>query len=441
MSDFLTRRNGTWHFQRRVPKEYASLDPRGVIRHSTKIKIAEDRAGRRAGVVADRLNKELEAYWRGLASGRPKEELTSYTAARQRARSLGFDYIDNAALLQQPFEVQLARVEALGQNGAVNDPITRAALLGTAKRQVPLISQIFTEYREEVREQLLDLSEDQLRIWTNGRTRAVESFLEVIEKDKPVTEITHDDALTYREHWRDRVINDGVAAKTANRQIGQLSGMLKELSIVRRLGLPDFFHGLRLKGETEKDPTPFETDFIQKRILAEGALDRLNEEARMVIYIIADTGLRPSEILNLNASTIFLDAPIPYVKVLPDGRRLKTEHSEREIPLVGCALPAIRKMRDGFKRYHDNSSGFSAAANKFMQENGLRPTKDHTVYSLRHSFKDRLVAIEAQDSLIDSLMGHDSKKPKYGKGPSLELKLKYLKQIALTPPRALARAR
>lgn len=157
----------------------------------------------------------------------------------------------------------------------------------------------------------------------------------------------------------------------------------------------------------------------------------------MVIYVIADTGLRISEILNLNESTICLEGKIPFVRILPDGRRLKTEHSEREIPLVGCALPALRRMRTGFKRYHDKSPSFSAAANKFLLENGLRPTKDHTVYSLRHTFKDRLVAVEAQDSLIDSLMGHDPNKPRYGKGPSLELKLKYLEQIAFTPPKSL----
>jgi len=64
----------------------------------------------------------------------------------------------------------------------------------------------------------------------------------------------------------------------------------------------------------------------------------------------------------------------------------------------------------------------------------LRPTKDHTLYSLRHSFKDRLVAAEAPDSLIDNLMGHRTNKPKYGKGPPLELKLKYLMQIAFDTP-------
>jgi len=30
MPDFLTRRNGTWHFVRRVPIEFAALDPRGM---------------------------------------------------------------------------------------------------------------------------------------------------------------------------------------------------------------------------------------------------------------------------------------------------------------------------------------------------------------------------------------------------------------------------
>jgi integrase len=58
-------------------------------------------------------------------------------------------------------------------------------------------------------------------------------------------------------------------------------------------------------------------------------------------------------------------------------------------------------------------------------------------YSLRHSFKDRLIATGAPHSLIDSLMGHKTYKPKYGKGPSSELKLKYLQRIAFKPPASL----
>jgi integrase len=125
------------------------------------------------------------------------------------------------------------------------------------------------------------------------------------------------------------------------------------------------------------------------------------------------------------------------VRIQPDGRRLKTEDSLREIPLVGVALAAMKLRPNGFPRYQDKSSSLSATVNKFFRDNGLRPTKDHTVYSLRHSFKDRLIAAQAPDSLIDSLMGHKTYKPKYGKGPSLELKVKFLSEIAFTCPERL----
>ncbi len=125
-----------------------------------------------------------------------------------------------------------------------------------------------------------------------------------------------------------------------------------------------------------------------------------------------------------------LNAAIPHVKVAADGRRLKTEDTAREVPLVSVALAAVRHRPHGFPSYRDKATVLSVTDNKYLTENRLRPTRDHSVYSLRHSFKDRLVAIEAPDSLIDSLMGHKTYKPKYGRGPSLELKLKFLERIA-----------
>jgi hypothetical protein len=66
------------------------------------------------------------------------------------------------------------------------------------------------------------------------------------------------------------------------------------------------------------------------------------------------------------------------VKVQSDGRRLKTKDSEREIPLVDAALAALRKRPKGFSHYRDKSSMLSAALNKLLRENDLRPTKRHT---------------------------------------------------------------
>jgi integrase len=436
MPEFLTRRNGTWHFVRRVPVEFAKLDARGIVKHSTRIRIATDRAGRRAVLVAEKFNEQLEIFWKGLSDGRPRASLNSYELTRRRARALGFDYIENDQLLRQPAEARLERLEALVVNGLTNDAGARAALLGLEKRPAFKLSKLFEEYEEATKGEVRDLSPDQLRIWRNGRIRAVERFVEVVG-DKPIGEITSDDGIDYYDWWRERVTDNTVDAKTANKDMGQLSRMLKEMSIRRRLSLPDIFKGLRLKGETERPRIPFDTEFVQNRLLANDALAGLNEDARLVLFVVADTGLRPSEVVNLQADAIVLNAAIPYVRILPDGRRLKTEDSRREIPLVGTALAAMQKRPQGFPRYRDKSSNLSATLNKYLLENGLRPTKDHTVYSLRHSFKDRLIAVEAPDSLIDSLMGHKTYKPKYGKGPSLELKLKFLQQIAFRPPASL----
>jgi len=432
MSDFLTRRAGIWHFVRRVPAAYATLDARGVVRQSTRIKVAEDRLGRRAARVAETFNEELERFWKTLGKDRSSDAQSHFEGARHRARSLGFEFVANEQLVAQPIESVLQRLETLITKGLVQDQGARAALLGTAKRPTFSLSHLFEQYEAATRDEVKDLSPDQLRIWRNGRIRAVEQFVKVVG-DKPVNELSADDAIDYVEWWRSRVVEDAVIPKTANKDIGQLSRMLKEMSVRRRLNIPDIFKGLRLKGEVEKSRQPFDPAFIQSSILRPGALAGLNEEARFVLYVMIETGLRPSEIVNLHEETIRLDAPIPHVCIRGDGRRLKTEFSERELPLVGVALAALKKRPMGFPAYRDRASTLSATVNKFLTENNLRPTRDHTVYSLRHSFKDRLVAIEAPDSLIDSLMGHKTYKPKYGKGPSLELKLKYLSKIAFQP--------
>ncbi|MBR1366655.1 MULTISPECIES: hypothetical protein [Bradyrhizobium] len=145
MPDFLTRRHGTWQFVRRVPIEFAKLDRRRVIKHSTRIKIADDRAGRRAVRVAQQLNEQLEIFWKGLANGQRTEQLSSYESARQRTRSLGFEYVEYDELLRQPPEARLQRLEALVAKGVADDSAARAALFGAAKRPAFMLSALFTE--------------------------------------------------------------------------------------------------------------------------------------------------------------------------------------------------------------------------------------------------------------------------------------------------------
>ena len=314
MPDFLTRRDGSWHFVRRVPTQFAHFDGRGIIKHSTKVRIAQDRTGRRAARVADKLNQELELYWKALADGRSKADLNRYDAARHNARSLGFEYIEVEQLAQQPTEARLVRLEALVAKGVANDVAATAALLGAEKRPAPMLSKLFEEYEPLTKDERKDFSPNQLRVWRNSRMRAVENFVSVVG-DKPANEATIDDAIDYADWWRERVTHKDVAVKSANKDIGQLSRMLKDVSIRRRLNIPDIFRGLRLRGQTERSRMPFEAQFIQEKLLATGALDDLNEDARYVLYVVSETGMRPSEVVNLQEDAIRLDAKIPYVKI------------------------------------------------------------------------------------------------------------------------------
>ena len=59
--DYLTERNGVWHYYRRVPSEYAALDARSHVKISTKVRVANDRSGIKAGRVAARLNATTES--------------------------------------------------------------------------------------------------------------------------------------------------------------------------------------------------------------------------------------------------------------------------------------------------------------------------------------------------------------------------------------------
>ena len=136
------------------------------------------------------------------------------------------------------------------------------------------------------------------------------------------------------------------------------------------------------------------------------------------------------------AQRIVLDAEIPYIRIQAEGRLLKTDHSERDIPLVGLALEAMKRHPEGFPRYFDKGSSLSATLMKHFSNRELLPTAKHKIYSFRHSFKDRLKAVEAPEELIDEMMGHRTDKPRYGDGYGLRLKLKYLQMIAFTPPAA-----
>ena len=436
---YLTERHGVWHFLRRVPAEYAHLDPRGNVKLSTKIKVANDRKGTKALAVVARMNETLEAYWRGLVEQKAEEAKQTYLDAVKLARSLGLDYQTPSVAATAPLTEVLARIETLIIAGAMNNAPLRKAALGAHEKPPIMLSQLFDEYESTQKLGLSQMSPDQLRKWRSAKKRAVEILIEKVG-DKALHQLTRENALNYADWWEERCVSEGIGAGTANKNISHIGGMIRAVNKRLRLGLDDVFAGTRIEGGRDGQRAPFPVEFIRDVILAPGALDGLNGEAHDVVYVLMETGCRPSEVVNLTQSRIILDAPIPYIRIEAEGRVLKTDHSERDIPLVGMALDAMKRHPEGFPRYFDKSTNLSAVLMKHFRKQELLPSPKHAVYSFRHSFKDRLKAVSAPEELIDEMMGHAIGKPKYGDGYGLQIKLDHLKKIAMSPLVATAEA-
>ena len=136
---------------------------------------------------------------------------------------------------------------------------------------------------------------------------------------------------------------------------------------------------------------------------------------------MVNTGARPSEISGLLPEEIKLTGKVPHILIQPNANRhLKNRHSERYMPLTGISLDAMKGMPNGFPTYAQKSATLSATVNKFLAENGLLETPDHTMYSLRHAFEDRMLTGGIDERVRRDLLGHGLKRERYGKGGDME---------------------
>jgi integrase len=433
MPERLGRRDGIWIYVRRRPENVsAEIEPRINIRISTGIRISDDKSGVKAARAARKIEIDLEASWAAKAGQGAREAVLALEDARARAQALELPYKPIEDVVKESLDDIHRRLAALEVGDRRHDPKTVAAAVGGVPLPQIMLSGLVDEFEVAKKTTLARFSKGQRRKWRNGKVRAIARLTEIIG-DKAIDRITRDDALHFVDHWAERVVDGLVVAETANRNLTHIAGMLTAVARRHRLRLEPVFAGLRLEGEGSRPRPPFSAWWIVNRLLAPGALDGMNEEERAAFLVMINTGARPSEIINLRAAHIRLESNIPHIQVRPDERVLKTEFSWRDIPLVGVSLEAMRQFPDGFPRYRDNGDAFSAAVSKYLADRGLRETERHTAYSLRHGFKDRLRETDATDELKDELMGHDTKKPKYGDGHGLHLKLKIIEKIALTP--------
>lgn len=413
-------KRGKWyHYRRRIPGMIAHLDKRKEISIALKTKSYAE-----ALLRAEIYNTHIENFWKALASsGEADSANAKYRAAVSIAKTHGFSYKTTELIAASSLNELVERFKVNFKTREHTE-----AILGTVEQPKLLLSDALPIYWDCTIDRLGQKNEHQKRKWKNPRRLAWENLIAVVG-DKNIGDLTREDILKLRKWWLETIKDKGVKGDTGNKKLRHIKDIIVTVCNQQHivLEIDSLFASTRFDYIEQSRPS-FDAAYVQSTLLP--GIKGMKEVYQMVIMAMADTGAREAEIFGLTKGDIYLDAETPYIHIRPrEGYRLKTNTSERKIPLVGTALLAFKEYPGGFNT-EGNPDTFSTTANKFLKENKLKPTPQHSVYSLRHTFKDRLRDAGVPEELIDQLMGHKKKGPQYGRGHKLETAHQWLTSIA-----------
>ena len=418
---------GSYTYIRRVPKRFSKVDNRVIVRISLSTSSITE-----AHQKASRVEADLEALWDSLLKGESNQAWIIYRAAVKRARLEGFEYSPASVLASGNVDKLLERLQIL--SGKEEDARLTTALAGGVDRPNISLSSALTKFFEYGQAELMGKRSNQVRHWQNQRKLAVKNFIAVIGEDKTISDISRTDAREFRGWWMKRISQQGMGRNSCNKQLSHLAKIIRVVCDENGMPDPRSFSGLMLS-ERKKPRPPFTREFVEKNMLAPGALAGLNNEAKCAMLACIETGMGPEEVASLLPAHIQLNCPVPHVAIVSrDGANQKTGYRPREIPLVGVSLAAMKMFPEGFDRYRGKAATLSNVINKFLRQNNLLPSPEYSLYSFRHSFQDRLIEVEAPERLQADIMGHKFHRERYGVGPSLQQKAGWLLKIIYETP-------
>ncbi|MEO1503798.1 MAG: tyrosine-type recombinase/integrase [Pseudomonadota bacterium] len=291
------------------------------------------------------------------------------------------------------------------------------------------------------------------------RALAVRRVIEFLG-DRPLDTYTRADVRAFVRHLADTPSRTGktLTRKTIGKYVDHVARIFEKAKIELepdRLGnnpwrKPDIPKSAAQSGRR----VPLSDDEI---IDVQMACREADDDRRWIIAMISDTGARLMEIVALRVEDVLLEHSTPHIRVLPyEARGLKTEASEKLVPLVGAALWGAKRAleQEGleeclFPRYvrpgrdqQSASNSASGALNKWMQKRiGAEPAEGKTLHSFRHSMRVRLERVGASETQMGHICGWERERTiaqRYGDMNQLLPELhELMSQLALERPQGL----
>ena len=410
----LKRRGRWWHYYRAVPRDFHDVQSRRLISFSLKVQDFSE-----AKLKAAQISLELEREWANARSRgvslKSRDLAERYAAAVSVQAAHGFTP-KSAAMI--PDEELLERLRTLLASEA---PAAEGkAVLGLVEQPGLSMADGFERFWEHIQDEWMRLSHDQQRVKKNVYLKSIRNF-EAAAGKVNLYDIERRHALKFRAWWMERVKAEGLKPYTGNREINSLRRMVSVNFDIDATEKPNPFARVRLKDQVEVSRVPLETSQIEA-IIAPGALVGLHEDFQLLVRLLVNTGMRPVEAIGLLPEDIILDHEVPHVHIRKNAiRGLKTDHSERLVPLLGVSLSAGRALatRGGWGKRVGKNMYATTVVNRCFRETGLVTDKRQSLYSLRHWFQDQLTKRDVVDRAQAQLMGHKFHRPKYGYGKDL----------------------
>jgi integrase len=262
--------------------------------------------------------------------------------------------------------------------------------------------------------------------------------------DRPLEAYKREQANSVRDHF----LAKGIKTATVRRELNRIKAVFNVGLIEFDLsGVKNPFEklGIANEGHDAEDRETFTTKELQT--INQGCREK-NDDIRHIIALQADTGARLGEIVGLRVDDVVLDHATPHIHIRPHvklGRTLKTDTSERKVPLVGVALWAAQKAADAnrmfggkkgwlFPRYASDGSIKATHASNTINKWLQTVTKtDKTSHSFRHTMRDRLRHVGTPQDIQDAIGGWGTKTVGmgYGEGYRSEQLKGWLEKVVL----------
>ncbi|WP_299146789.1 DUF6538 domain-containing protein [uncultured Tateyamaria sp.] len=271
----IKKRGKKFSLYKRVPKRYASIEPRTFVWCS----LGTD-SEREAAEKAPLVWSQMLDGWEAKLKGDTQDAKQRFEAARELASARGFRYMPAEKIIEDTEQI-VDRVESISGPLDTPDHFEAVALLGRVEPPALKISECLELYWELARDKTQGKSDDQLRRWKNPRIKAVKNFIEVCG-DKAIANVTADDMLDYRAWWMDKIEREGLANTSANKDFIHLGDVLKTVNKLKRLGITLPLSGLSFK----KGELALTEDVMTAREVA-GAAQVIHLRSGAVVALVA----------------------------------------------------------------------------------------------------------------------------------------------------------